>query len=275
MNAKSELLNLLNDPSVNEIYADGLRSVHVKGTANNAKLRRVSTRFKSERQLAQAIEAYLKGMGVTSIKNSPMLSQKLSSGAQIYATFPPVTLAGPTLTVIKASCWDQTRFENVTGWAIASRDDLSMYEFRVEKIGDTNAAYILATEKAIEDAGGCIYQGIRGFGYRGGKIRLSAAIKTDSAYRAGLFLRVDNEEEAAATCGQMNPIEGTTDWQLCDIEVAVPDNATLIVFGFWLSFKGAMWVKNLKFDVLEQPPKTRRKKAPQQRPVNLGFEVND
>jgi len=73
---------------------------------------------------------------------------------------------------------------------------------------------------------------------------------------------------------QDRPIQGTTDWQTYSVILDVPQDATGIFFGILLDKGGAVWMNNVRFEIVGTNPATRSvPPAPQPKaPVNLNFE---
>lgn len=271
--ARGQFESLLEDPSLAEIYVEGTKPIRVRNTTNNGRVIQTDLRFMTDAHLRDAINELLSREDLQITPDRPMIAKEVTGGRRIYATIPPVVASGPTLTIINASRWDESGFEGAPGWGIACKYGLFMYDFAIAREESDNVAVIKATERATSGSMATVCQGIRGFGYRGSKIELSADLKLDEVDRCGLFIRADNADRAAAAISNMweCPLKGTSDWMRYAVTVNVPADATFILFGFWLDKKGTVCARNFKLNVIVEAPKTRRKRPPRQCPVNLDF----
>jgi hypothetical protein len=120
--------------------------------------------------------------------------------------------------------------------------------------------------------------------YLGKRIRLSGYVRSEKVQSgwAGLWLRIDGAPQGATKQPEMlgfdnmqsRPIKGTTDWTRYEIVLDVPKGALALAYGVLLSGDGAVWLDELKFEVV---PSTVRvtgagPSAPSRGPQNLDFE---
>lgn len=130
-----------------------------------------------------------------------------------------------------------------------------MYEAGIDQsaTGDTNGAKFLRQVRGSENDWASLMQQISAEDYRGKRIRFQARIKTqDVSGWAGLWMRVDTPtlQAAAFYNNQDKPIKGSTVWQVRDVVLNVPENASAISFGVIDNGKGQVWIDTLKFDVV-------------------------
>lgn len=116
--------------------------------------------------------------------------------------------------------------------------------------------------------------------FQGKRVRMSAWIKSEQVTNwAGLWMRVDG-------CGyqtlvidnmQSRPIKGSTGWSQYQIVLDVAPEAKGIAFGIILDGPGAVWIDDIKFEVVDQGVPTTaaplpQPPAPPETPQNLSFE---
>ena len=96
-----------------------------------------------------------------------------------------------------------------------------------------------------------VVQRIRADQYRGKRVRLQAYVKQqDITGSSGLFATVvtSDENDAQAWGGQE---KGSRDWTQAGYVFDVPQNATMLIFGFHIRGKGRIWVDNVHLDVVD------------------------
>ena len=136
------------------------------------------------------------------------------------------------------------------------------------------SAYLKSKETSV-DGFGTLMQTIVADQYKGKRVRLSGLVKSEEVLGwAGLWMRVDQGGSMVAFDNmQDRPIKGTTGWQLYDVVLDVPKDATGISFGILLAGTGEVWLNSTKFDVVEaETPLTKSndRKLPD-KPANLEF----
>jgi hypothetical protein len=273
--AYGPLTTLLRDRSNMEIFVDGPNAVYTRKYSRERK--RTALSFESETHLRDIIVRFLRSMNLQISEDKPMVEGRLPDGmfpydGRVYATFPPATIHGPTLSIVVMPKWNSnSESPELRGWEAACNGDLSTYEFTSEP--SSHSARIRALGNASPNSWATVCQAVRGYGYRGTMLRFLADVKTNDAARAGLFIRIDSAETDAAALANMfdSPITGTQDWQSCQLSVKVPGDASKILFGFWLDEAGEVLVRNLNFEIVYEPPTRRRRKPPRHKPLNLDF----
>lgn len=153
-----------------------------------------------------------------------------------------------------------------------------------ETWGGMPSAYVESLTPTVDKGFGGMMQTTAAENYAGKRVRLSGWIKTQDANEGGgrLWLRVDGQER-----GQMlgfdnmndRAVKGTSDWQEASIVLDVPDGASALAYGFFVSGGGKMWVNGQNIEVVgSDVPTTNMLK--QRRPLptaprNLGFKADE
>jgi len=157
------------------------------------------------------------------------------------------------------SGWCQTVPDSGPGpvssrWFIAgSAPDDYQFVFDATASATGNIQSIAAKLNARVDGFGTLMQRIAADDYRGKRCRLSGYLRTDSAARAQMWLRVDGPDREVVAFDNMRsrPIVGTTDWTRYDIVLDVPTDGADIAFGFFLSGGGKVWGDNFKLEEVD------------------------
>lgn len=141
------------------------------------------------------------------------------------------------------------------------------------------SATIKAKPGAAEGKFGTFTQVVAADAYRSQRVRLSAAMRTDQASSAQLWLRVDGQPgKPALAFDNMDsrPVRGSTEWKRYEIVLDVPQESTALVFGFFLSGgKGQAWADSFRLEKVGlDVPVTGSSAGPQMRqtPINLNFD---
>jgi hypothetical protein len=151
--------------------------------------------------------------------------------------------------------------------------------------GGMPSAYVESLTPTVEGGFGGMMQTTSAENYVGKRVRLSGWIKTEDANQGGgsLWLRIDGQER-----GQMlgfdnmqnRAVKGTSDWQEASLVLDVPDGASALAYGFFVSGGGKMWVNGQRMEVVGSDVPTTNmitKKSPTalpSAPRNLGFDPN-
>jgi len=88
--------------------------------------------------------------------------------------------------------------------------------------------------------------------FRGGRVRLSALVRTDGAERCALWLRVDDAANRLLAIDNMHarPIRGTTGWTRHECVLWVPPEAEWLLFGLLLHGAGAAWLDEVVLEAV-------------------------
>lgn len=108
-------------------------------------------------------------------------------------------------------------------------------------------------DKQPDKAWATLMQQIAADDYRGKRVRFQARVKTqDVSDWAGLWMRVDTPTKPNFSFYNSDdkPIKGSTDWQVRDVVLDVPADASVISFGVIDGGKGEVWIDALKLDVV-------------------------
>lgn len=100
---------------------------------------------------------------------------------------------------------------------------------------------------------GTVMQNIGAKNYLNKRLKLSVHLKSnDWQGWAGIWLRTNDKKNKVLTFEntQNRPIKGTTDWQLQEIVLDIPQTTDYIAFGIITSGKGMLWADNIKLDIV-------------------------
>jgi len=173
-----------------------------------------------------------------------------------------------------------TTFRIPKGWKITGDDPrhADHYEIGVDPAltyENRPCVTIKANPDPIGFAG--LAQEIRAEGYRGKRLRFSAALRSvDLENRVALFMRVDDQKGKSLAFDNMRDrfISGTHDWAHHAIVLDVSEEAEGILFGFFSVGAGQAWMADVELDVVDQSVPTTdilAEIAPYF-PTNLDFE---
>ncbi|HWM11404.1 MAG TPA: CpaF family protein [Solirubrobacteraceae bacterium] len=87
---------LLADPGVDEVMVNGPGEVYVE---RHGRVQPAGVRFESEAELRHAIERILAPLGRRVDEASPLCDARLADGSRVNVVIPPLSLAGPCLTI--------------------------------------------------------------------------------------------------------------------------------------------------------------------------------
>jgi pilus assembly protein CpaF len=90
------LAPLLRDDRVSEVMVNGLRGVWLE---RDGRLERAPVQFTSEEQILLIIERLVAPLGRRIDLANPIVDARLPDGSRVHAVIPPISLAGPTLTI--------------------------------------------------------------------------------------------------------------------------------------------------------------------------------
>jgi len=133
----------------------------------------------------------------------------------------------------------------------------------VDLTGDT---YAVLMQSVVADA------------YRGGKVRLTASLRSEDADAGAIWMRVDRAPGSTIgfdnTMGRKTngPLSGTKGWTTRSIVLDVPSEATSLHFGFLLQGYGRVWAKEVAVEsVASDVATTVGSGIYLPRPTNLDF----
>ena len=90
------LAPLLRDARVSEVMVNGLRGVWVE---RDGRLERTGIRFATEDEILVVIERLVAPLGRRIDLSTPLVDARLPDGSRVHAVIPPISLAGPVLTI--------------------------------------------------------------------------------------------------------------------------------------------------------------------------------
>ena len=104
---------------------------------------------------------------------------------------------------------------------------------------------------------GTLTQMFKADAYRNKRMRFAAVVKSERvAIWTGLWMRIDGPEDGKALGfdNMLNrPIQGTTDWQKCEVVLDVPQESVYVAFGILLVQNHATFSGMVRCDSYEQP----------------------
>jgi hypothetical protein len=97
---------------------------------------------------------------------------------------------------------------------------------------------------------GTIMQAVNAAPFRGQRVALKAWIRTDDAESAQMWLRIDGASQVISMDNMDDrPIKGTMPWKEYEIVMSVPESATHLAFGVFLSGKGSLAFDEVRIGV--------------------------
>ena len=164
------------------------------------------------------------------------------------------------------------------GWRIAGSRPAD-FEFGIDThvvhAGSTGSGYIRRVGGSSPGFG-TLMQLFNAGNYRDTRVRLSAYLKTERAQRGQMWLRIDGPGDQVLGFDNMDarPITNTADWRRYEIVLDVPQSATSIAFGFFLSGSGTVWADDFKLERVDTsvPRTVGDNGARLDEPRNLNFD---
>jgi hypothetical protein len=165
-----------------------------------------------------------------------------------------------------------------SGWIKSGRnpEDYDMgSDNRVAYTGKSSG--YIRSNKADPKSFGTYMQVIDAGEYRGKRLRLSAWVKAENIENwAGVWMRVDRDQRSTAFDNmQDRPIKGTQPWSRHEIVLDVDAKATQIAFGILLSGRGAAWMDDVAFEVVDERVPVTDMHSSIKSPRNLNFEAEE
>ena len=103
--------------------------------------------------------------------------------------------------------------------------------------------------KATEGSFGGTMQMCRAESFRGKRLKFTGYVKTRDVFgTANLWFRVDDENGKILAFDNMQdrPIKGTTDWKEYSVVLDVPEKATALAYGMFISGAGMAWLNDVQ-----------------------------
>ena len=99
---------------------------------------------------------------------------------------------------------------------------------------------------------GTLTQMFKADAYRNKRMHFAAVVKSERVtFWTGLWMRIDGPEDGKALGfdNMLNrPIQGTTDWQKCEVVLDVPQESVYVAFGILLAGPGQAWLSDVSFE---------------------------
>jgi len=168
------------------------------------------------------------------------------------------------------------------GWHVAGHTNEGNYRLGIDPAAPGTALIASRPDRheAIDRAAGetaVLMQSILADPYRGGRVRLTAELRTEAAETGTLWMRVDPAEGRYLRFDNLlqrpgGPFTGTVGWAERQIVLDVPEAAATIHYGFFLRGSGKVWARRFQLepvgtDVATTEPGPRYLS----RPTNLDF----
>jgi hypothetical protein len=159
-------------------------------------------------------------------------------------------------------------------WAVFG-DDRAHYAAVIDRaVRRTGAASARLQPRAGATGYGVLIQSVAADGYRGHRIRVTAAIKTTEA-RGDVWLHVQGPA-SPADGGSLrwagHPLDGTADWRSYELVVDVPPAGDDIEIGAGLRGHGTLWIDDVHLEIVDPSVALTRAEAPPAL-VNGSFEI--
>lgn len=175
-----------------------------------------------------------------------------------------------------------TPLELPSGWHVASHTNEGNYRLGIDPKLPGTALIESRPDRsdAIDRAAGetaVLMQSILADPWRGGRLKLTAELRTEDAETATLWMRVDPAEGRYLRFDNLlrrpgGPLEGSTGWTERHIVLEVPDSAATIHYGFFLKGSGKVWARRFALEAVG-PDVASTEPGPRylSRPTNLDF----
>jgi beta-lactamase regulating signal transducer with metallopeptidase domain len=143
--------------------------------------------------------------------------------------------------------------QGISAWKISGESgNGSDYRIGADTHSSTDGAVAFVTARNSNPRGdGALAQTCRADAYRGKRIRYSALVRTEGVEQdADFFLHLDAPDRVR-TWNNLT-IKGTTDWKRYEYVADVAPNNQGFIFGVVLEGKGKVWLKDVRFEVVDQ-----------------------
>jgi hypothetical protein len=113
---------------------------------------------------------------------------------------------------------------------------------KIAGMAESDAAVVAARPGATRDSKGGVAQSVDAMEWRGKRVKLTARLKRQDATEVQIVMDVVSGSTPGRQITQTMvtpPLSGTRDWQVQEIVMDVPADATDIVYGFYLRGRGA------------------------------------
>jgi len=168
------------------------------------------------------------------------------------------------------------------GWHVAHGTNEGNYRLGIDPNSPGTALIESRPDRddAIDRAAGetaVLMQSILAEAHRGGRLKLTAELRTEDAETATLWMRVDPAEGRYLRFDNLmrrpgGPLEGSTGWTERHIVLDVPHAAASIHYGFFLRGSGKVWARRFQLEAVgEEVATTEPGPRYLSRPTNLDF----
>jgi hypothetical protein len=185
---------LLRNPDVGNIYVEGATRVFVERflAHGERRIEQVRLPFRDEGHVLDVINRIVLPLGLGKLnETNPIVSGRLPNGTAVYASVPPLSVHGPTLTLL---CQELDYLDVLPEWRVSSKrgDHLPLFTNEGSP-GEEN--FCLCVNMPVDSSSVGLYQRLSARSFRGKTIRFSGAIKAEE-----LPADTDNELEISNHC---------------------------------------------------------------------------
>jgi hypothetical protein len=167
------------------------------------------------------------------------------------------------------------------GWHVAGHTNESNYRLGIDPKAPGTALIESRPDReaAIDRAAGetaVLMQSILADPWPGGRLKLTAELRTEDAETATLWMRVDPAEGRYLRFDNLmqrpgGPLEGNHGWTQRHIVLDVPEAAATIHYGFFLRGTGRVWARRFRLEAVGEEVATTEPALYLSRPTNLDF----
>lgn len=179
---------------------------------------------------------------------------------------------------------DMAKNDVIPGWIVTGTAP-GEYSVRFdldEFYEGTRSVCIKGDNEAIDDRDYMtVMQQFKAKNYIGKRVRFSAFIKTVNVSSwCGLWMRINNATSGIVRFDNMQdrPIKGDNDWNYYSVVLDIPESSNIINIGVLINGKGAVWMDNVKFEIVDRSVDTTDVDLSSELsdgPVNLSLEESE
>lgn len=92
--------SIMKDPSITEVMINGPDDIFVE---RNGRVQKIDEKFDSEKRLEDIIQRIVGASGREVNQSNPIVDTRLADGSRVNVVLPPISLAGPAVTIRKFS----------------------------------------------------------------------------------------------------------------------------------------------------------------------------
>jgi hypothetical protein len=259
---------------VANIYVEGSERVFFERYDGRGRrsIEKVRLHFRDDEHVMDIIYRLLTPLGLTMDESTPLVTGKLPNGSVIYASMPPASVHGPSITLL---CNEYEAVNTISGWALCHSKVGAVPQ--VQGQGDQDSP-ILSMHIPVEGMHTHLTQVLSARSFRGRTVRFSAAVKGAGSSAANLSINAWGGKRMQPTCvwgedcfpEERKKKDG---WLRLGSTVAVPQSATILRMHIGFDDPGDYQIKDLTFEVLGDDGAPMPLHHRMKRPVNLALRV--